>query len=92
MSDAPERLFVDLDMTDGPRAAYTHCGSWGNRVEYIRADIAAIPVKDGRAGWFVSSSSFSSLWWQPTRSMAVEVASQHTGKAAYMIECEAPND
>ena len=41
MSDAPERLFVDLDMTDGPRAAYAHCGSWGNRVEYIRADLSA---------------------------------------------------
>jgi hypothetical protein len=42
--EAPDRLFVDLDTQNGPRTAYLHCGSWGDRVEYIRADAQPLAV------------------------------------------------
>ena len=39
VGDAPERVWVDLDTSAGPRTAYLGMGSWPGRVEYVRADL-----------------------------------------------------
>jgi hypothetical protein len=55
--------------------------------EYIRADLAAIPVKGGKRGWMMRDRR--GYWDGPFDNKKIFM---NDAAVSYFIECEAPND
>jgi hypothetical protein len=83
--EAPERAYA---VFDGKLNAWV----WDDTpmpgsTEYIRADLAAIPVKDGERGWMETRGV--GIWEGP---FAHKKIFKSGAVSSYFIECEAPND
>ena len=83
--EAPERAYA---VFDGKFNAFV----WDDKpmpgsTEYIRRDLAAIPVKGGERGWMETRSV--GIWEGP---FAHKKIYKSGAVSSYFIECEAPND